>query len=52
MIGHLISTAVSILVGWIVLDMVPRWLGLTGVVSTIVKVVGVIIIIGALLSWT
>lgn len=50
-IDLLISTAVRILIGWLLIDKVPYWLNLNGVIATIVKVIGVLIIIGALLSW-
>lgn len=46
----LISVAVRILIGWILIDKVPVWLNITGIIATIVKVIGVLIIIGALLS--
>ena len=47
----LISTAVKILIGWILIDKVPSWLNLSGIISTIIKVIGVLIIISALLDW-
>lgn len=50
-ISALIRTAVKILIGWIVLDKVPAWLNLRGIISTIVKVIGILIIISALLDW-
>lgn len=46
----LISTAIQILIGWILIDKVPSWLGLDGIVEKIVKVIGVLIIISALLG--
>lgn len=51
MTGLLISTAVRIIIGWILIDKVPSWLGLKGLISTIVKIIGVLIIISALLVW-
>lgn len=51
MVNALIHTAIHILIGWILIDRVPAWLGLNGVIATIVKVIGVLIILGALLSW-
>lgn len=51
MIQLLISTAVRVLIGWILIDKVPTWLGLNGVIEKIVKVIGVLIIISALLVW-
>lgn len=49
--GHLISTIVEIIIGWILIQRVPYWLDLRGIIATIVKVIGVLIIIGAILSW-
>ena len=50
-VSALISTAVKILIGWILIDKVPSWLNLSGIISTIIKVIGVLIIISALLDW-
>ena len=50
-ISLLISTAVRILIGWILIDKVPSWLNLDGIVAKIIKIIGVLIIISALLSW-
>ena len=50
-VSALISTAVKILIGWILIDKVPSWLNLCGVIATIIKVIGVLIIISALLDW-
>lgn len=47
----LISTAVRILIGWILIDKVPAWLGLSGLIATLIKVIGVLIIISSLLDW-
>lgn len=47
----LISTAVKILIGWILMEKVPFWLNLRGTIATIIKVIGVLIIISALLDW-
>lgn len=51
MINLLISTAVQILIGWILIDKVPAWLGLSGIIATIIKIIGILIIINALLVW-
>lgn len=51
MIDSLISTLVHILIGWILIEYVPKWLKLRGVIEMIVKVIGVLIIISSLLSW-
>lgn len=50
-VSALISTAVKILIGWILIDKVPSWLNLSGFIATIIKVIGVLIIISALLDW-
>ena len=51
MIDALIRTAVRILIGWLLIDKVPAWLNIRGIVATILKVIGVLIIISALLDW-
>lgn len=51
MIDTLIHTAVRILIGWLLIDRVPAWLNIRGIVATILKVIGVLIIISALLYW-
>ena len=50
-ISALISTLVRILIGWILIDKVPTWLTLKGGIATIIKVIGILIIISALLAW-
>lgn len=51
MINALISTAVKILIGWIFIEKVPSWLNLRGFIATIIKAIGVLIIVSALLDW-
>lgn len=51
MISALIHTAIRIIIGWILIDKVPSWLNLSGIIATIIKVIGVLIIISALLAW-
>ena len=51
MINALIHTAVRIFIGWLLIDKVPFWLNLRGIVATIIKVIGVLIIISTLLDW-
>ena len=51
MVSALISTAIKILIGWILIDKVPEWLNLKGIIETIIKLIGVLIIISALWSW-
>lgn len=50
MINALIHTAVRILIGWLLIERVPAWLNIRGIVATILKVIGVLIIISALLD--
>lgn len=50
-INALIHTAVRILIGWLLIDRVPAWLNFRGIIATILKVIGVLIIISALLDW-
>ena len=51
MISALIHTAIRIIIGWTLIDKVPSWLNLSGIIATIIKVIGVLIIISALLAW-
>ena len=51
MISALIHTTIRIIIGWILIDKVPSWLNLSGIIATIIKVIGVLIIISALLDW-
>ena len=51
MINALIHTAIRILIGWLLIERVPVWLNIRGIVATILKVIGVLIIISALLYW-
>lgn len=51
MINALIHTAVRILIGWLLIEKVPAWLNIRGIVASILKVIGVLIIISALLDW-
>lgn len=50
-ISHIITTLVQCLIGIVLIEYVPAWLNLKGAVATIVKVIGVLVIIGALLAW-
>ena len=51
MISALISTAIRIIIGWILIDKVPVWLGITGVIAIVIKVIGILIILSALRAW-
>lgn len=51
MINALIHTAIRVLIGWLLIEKVPAWLNLRGIIATIIKMIGVLIIISALLDW-
>ena len=51
MINALIHTAVRIIIGWLLIERVPAWLNIRGIVATILKIIGVLIIISALFDW-
>lgn len=51
MINALIHTAIRIIIGWLLIERVPAWLNIRGIVATILKVIGILIIISALLDW-
>lgn len=51
MINALIHTVIRILIGWLLIERVPVWLNIRGIIATILKVIGVLIIISALLDW-
>lgn len=46
----LLYVAARIIIGWILIDKVPVWLNLDGIIEKIVKVIGVLMIISALLN--
>ncbi len=47
----IISTVVQCIIGWLLIEKVPYWLGIRGMFATVLKVIGVLIIVFALLSW-
>lgn len=49
-VSSLISAAVQCIIGWLFIDRIPAWLKIRGIVATILRILGVIIIIAALLS--
>jgi hypothetical protein len=51
MISQIISTLVQCLVGWLLIENVPAWLKINGIFATIIKIIGVLIILRALLAW-
>lgn len=50
-ISQIISTLIQCLVGWLLIEKVPAWLKISGVFATIVKIIGVLIILRALIAW-
>lgn len=50
-ISKIISTLVYCLIGWILIEKVPYWLNIKGFLATIVKIIGVLIIIYSLTTW-
>ncbi len=50
-ISQIISTLIQCLVGWLLIEKVPAWINIRGVFATIVKIIGVLIIIRALIAW-
>ncbi len=51
MISLLISTLIQCLVGWLLIEKVPAWLNISGFFAIIVRIIGILIIIRALLIW-
>lgn len=49
-IGNIITFIISLLIGWLLIKKVPELLNLDGIISLIVKVIGVIIVVRALLT--
>lgn len=50
-LNHIISTLIQCLVGWLLIEKVPAWLNIRGVFATIVKIIGILIILRALIAW-
>lgn len=51
MLSMIISTLAQCLVGWILIEKVPDWIRITGFIATIIRVIGVLIILRALIAW-
>ncbi len=49
--SHLISTLIQCLIGWLFIDKIPEWLKVSGVIAMILRIVGILIILRAILSW-
>ena len=47
----IISTLVRVLIGWILIEKVPAWLNLSGLFATVIKIIGILIILSALFVW-
>lgn len=50
-ISLLISTLIQCLVGWLLIEKVPAWIKISGFFATVVKIIGVLIILRALIAW-
>ena len=50
MISALFHAAFKIFIGWLLITKVPSWLGLGRNFTTVIKIIGVLIIISALLG--
>ena len=50
-ISKLIGTLIQCLVGWLLIEKVPSWLKISGFFATIVKVIGILVILRALIAW-
>lgn len=46
----IIKILIRVLIGWILIQYVPSWLKLKGMIRTIVQVIGVVILLSALLQ--
>lgn len=51
MIEEIIRTLIQCLIGYLFIAYIPSWLKITGFFATILKVIGILIILQALLSW-
>lgn len=51
MISDLIGTLIQCLIGYLFIAYIPKWLNISGIFATILKVIGVLIILRALLAW-
>lgn len=47
----IISTLVQCLIGWLLISRVPGWLRISGLFATVIRVIGVLVILRALLAW-
>lgn len=47
----MISLLIQCLLGWLLIDKIPAWLGITGTFALIIRIIGVLIIIRALLTF-
>ena len=50
-ISLIISTLIQCLVGWLLIEKVPAWIKISGFFATVVKIIGVLIILRALIAW-
>lgn len=50
-INALIHTLIKCLIGYLFIAYIPKWLKVTGIIDTILKIIGILIILSALLDW-
>lgn len=49
--SRIITTLIQCLIGYLFIAYIPAWLNLKGIIATIVKIIGVLIILRALIAW-
>lgn len=47
----IIATIIRCIIGWLLIQKVPEWLNLSGPFATVLRVIGVLIILWALIAW-
>ncbi len=50
MLASLIWAIVWIIIGWFIFDRVPSMVNATGTLSTVIKIIGIIVMIGGVLD--
>ncbi|MCH5346175.1 MAG: hypothetical protein J1E63_03640 [Muribaculaceae bacterium] len=51
LISGIIATLIQCVIGWLFIEKIPAWLNIKGFFATLLKIIGVLIILRALLSW-
>jgi len=50
-ISQIIITLIQCLVGWLLIEKIPAWFKISGFFATIIKIIGILIILRALIAW-